>query len=141
MASSLATLCTTLFNSNNDWRQRLLREWPIIVGILHTRMRLEKIVKDTLIIGVYEVHWMQELYMLSSMIIDTINNKLGESCIAKLHFRLVEKKELVTKTNKTQVDRAIKQRPLAVAQVECLQRLKDQQLRELLIQLWHRCTP
>ncbi len=87
---NLNHLLSNVLGSNNDWRFQLLRNWQSIVGSLETRIRLEKIYDATLVIGVYEAHWMQELFMLSKVLLDSINKNLDKPRITQLKFKLVE---------------------------------------------------
>lgn len=78
--------------AHDDWHWYLIQEWQSIVGGLHTKMRLEKILGTTLVIGVYDVHWMQELHLLSGTIRRTINAQLKQDAVEKLRFMLVARR-------------------------------------------------
>ena len=97
MAALLRDLVPQILQHNDEWRLTLLRHWNTIIGTLQTRVRLEKIYDDTLIIGVYESHWMHELHLFSSVLIDSINRYLGHERIAHLRFKLVEEKKQLSK--------------------------------------------
>ncbi len=94
MSKTIKDILSSLLTTNNDWRLFLLQNWPTIVGNLHEKMRLEKIHDTTLIIGVYDSHWMHELFALSRVILRTINSKLDAPHVQKLHFRLAQQKNL-----------------------------------------------
>lgn len=139
MAFSLQMLVANILEVDTDWRKQLVKEWRTIVGSLHARMRLERIVKDTVIIGVYEVHWMQELYMISGMILDAINQKLGGQYVAKVRFVVADKardhqKKIVILSKKSE-----NKKPLAAPQEAILKKIHDQKLQDVLSQLWYRC--
>ncbi len=75
----------------------LLSQWSAILGSLTTKVRLEKIQDDTLTLGVYDACWMQELYLLSPLLITTINQNLDQPRIKHLRFkRSVAKKDANT---------------------------------------------
>ncbi len=93
MAVALRDVIPLVLEKQHDWRVGLARDWHLIVGTLATRTCLEKIYDDTVIIGVYESHWMQELYLLSSDIKDSINSTLKVSRINHIRFKLVEEKK------------------------------------------------
>jgi hypothetical protein len=76
---------------SSDWRFNLLKNWREILGPLHEHMRIERIENDFLIIGVYDAHWMQELYLLSKNLLKTINDSLEKNSIKRLNFKLVKK--------------------------------------------------
>jgi hypothetical protein len=72
---------------NEQWKFQLLSEWEIIVGNLADKMRLEKIDGDTLIIGVYQASWLQELYLLSHVLLQSINTQLKHPHVRYLRFK------------------------------------------------------
>jgi len=72
---------------NEQWKFQLLSEWGNIVGNLADKMRLEKIDGDTLIIGVYQASWLQELYLLSHVLLQSINTQLKHPHVRNLRFK------------------------------------------------------
>ena len=141
MAVSLQCLMTQFLSDNDDWRKQLTRDWANIVGGLHTKMRLEKIMHDTVVIGVYELHWMQELFMISSMIMDTMNQKLGGPHVTKLRFVVAGSKNdgTLRKRGSPRHHVRAERKPLAVHQKKVLEAIEDEQLRAALERLWYRC--
>lgn len=142
MAVLLKDIVPSLFAQKNDWRTTLLARWDEIVGSLKTRIRLEKIYDDTLIIGVFESHWLQELHLLSQVLIDSINQLLSEPHIKHLRFKLVESKKVnIGKKMKLQPSKKSKnvQVTLSAQQTKALHALSDKQLRDALIRFWARC--
>ncbi len=140
MAVLLKDLVPRIVNGTNDWRAVLLKNWPTIVGSLATRVRLEKISQDMIIIGVYESHWMQELYLLSPVLIDSVNDFLGKPYIKQARFKLVEEKVAPThfraREKKNIVQREV---VLTTAQKGALEKIMDPQLRDALIGFWGKC--
>ncbi|MGC2310996.1 MAG: DUF721 domain-containing protein [Candidatus Babeliaceae bacterium] len=96
MTKLLKNIIPTLF-PQHDWRWRLLTHWQEVVGPLHTHMRLEKIDNDIVFIGVYDSHWMQELFMLSRDLLHTMNAKLDKPHINHLRFSLVDQRSVKNK--------------------------------------------
>jgi hypothetical protein len=139
MAFSLQTLVAGMLGGDDDWRKRLVKEWPTMVGDLHTRMRFEKISHDVLVIGVYDIHWMHELYMMSPMILQAINEKLGGNFVAKIRFSVVNKTDRFRKVFDGASESYIFEKPLAERQQKILSTVKDQQLQDALSKLWQRC--
>lgn len=142
MVMLIKEIMPSLLGMPSDWHAALLGQWDTIVGSLKTRVRLEKIQEDTLIIGVYEAHWMQELYVLSQVLIDSINQFLGEPRIKKLRFKLVEERKFKTKKKtgynlKKKSNAAI---VLTAEQSKALKDIVDDQLKDALIQFWARCA-
>lgn len=140
MAFSLNSVLVNMLAPEVDWRRRLIKEWTSMVGSLHVRMRLERVVHDTIIIGVYEVHWMQELYMVSDMIRSALNDKLGGEYIAKVRFVIADARSITTKKQPVVAcHQSIVEKPLQNAQKALLKKIEDKKLQEALSQLWYRC--
>lgn len=140
MAVALKDVIPLVLEKQHDWRVALARDWHSIVGTLATRTCLEKIYDDTVMIGVYESHWMQELYLLSSDIKDSINRTLPVPRIKHIRFKLVEER---TRTQRRLLPKKIK-RPetvsLSSSQTQALARITDEGLKQALTDFWGRCT-
>jgi predicted nucleic acid-binding Zn ribbon protein len=87
MAADLKNLLQTLINPQNNWKTDLLYRWHDIIGSLHSKVRIEKIHDDVLILGVSHSCWMQELYLLSPLLLKTINEKLDQPYIKQIRFK------------------------------------------------------
>ena len=127
------------FAAPDDWRFFLLSNWPTVVGNLHTKMRLEKIQDDMLVIGVYNMHWMHELFMLSRSIIKTINAKLDQPYVTKVRFVIAEPRE--QQKAKKIMKTSIPERSYTLSQRErkVLDGVKDTELQEALKNFLVRC--
>jgi hypothetical protein len=125
--------------SQDGWQMKLTRQWNEAVGPLNTRIRLEKIYEDTLVVGVYEQHWMQELYLLSPLLKDSINKFLGEQCIEHLRFVLVEDKQKTPRKPKPKLLVRPKTIMLSSGQKKVLSEINDEEFRNMLIDYWGRC--
>lgn len=129
---SLKSFLDASFINSNSWQFKLASQWSCLVGNLANIMSLEKIYGTTIIVGVYEQSWMHELYMLSSMIIKTINENLEGSKIDKIQFKLATRKKNIEskKMNISQINTMVvslnKQEELALS---CI---KDVELRQSL---------
>ncbi len=138
----MALLLKNLLNQileKDDWRLNLARQWDQVVGSLKTRIRLEKIYNDTLVIGVYEYHWMQELYLLSPELRQKVNHFLQEDRITHIRFKLVEeKKRAPSKPPPAPLVRPEKI-VLTSSQKKALKCIEDNHLKESLIDFWGRC--
>jgi hypothetical protein len=134
MAQPLKFAVEKFFDNYTDWRFTLLKNWQTVIGPLHIHMRLERIENDTLIIGVYDVHWMHELYMLTRTIIRTVNQGLGGSHVRHLRFKLVERgQDKSRKKNTSNLSGSASHiRSLTPREQTTLERIKDPQLKELL---------
>ena len=129
---------TLLLVNNEDWKSKLIREWAQIVGNLHTKMCLEKIEGAVLKIGVYDSHWIHELFMLAPMIVRTINTALGGSYVVSVRFGVKEKKRVVALYD---VEQQVVQQPieLTLQQQQMLSNITDNELRLSLEQFLKRC--
>ncbi|BDC34924.1 hypothetical protein Noda2021_08820 [Candidatus Dependentiae bacterium Noda2021] len=78
MTTPIKNILNTLFDNNNTWQLRLLANWDDIIGHMQTKVQLLKILDDTLILGVVDACWMQELFLLSNLLIKTINQNLDQ---------------------------------------------------------------
>lgn len=137
MAMAVKDLIPKLLNQKLDWQLQLMQQWPSIVGSLQTRIRLEKFYDSTLVIGVYESHWMQELYLLSSVILDGVNDFLGERRIEAVRFVLVEERpKPVRWMHRAKQFHAIQQNDCALSekQTKALQDIRDEDLKIALMQ-------
>ncbi len=139
MAVLLKDLVPLVMSAKDDWRASLLKNWNEIIGSLKTRIRLEKVTGDMIIIGVYESHWMQELYLLSSVLIDSVNDFLGKPYIKQIRFKLVEERTVPrfnTYEKKKFVQREI---TLTTEQKKALEKITDFQLQNALVEFWGKC--
>ena len=140
MFRSLKVLLSSSFKTPNAWKTKLLADWPEIVGNLHDKMTLEKVYEDTLIIGVYEACWLQELYMLSSVLIKTINEHLDIPHIKKIRFKHASRK--VEKKIKVKIKEPTTPRikiTLNSMEAQALLKIKDEEMRSALHLFLSRC--
>ena len=97
MIPQLKQVIHTLLDPSKDWRFYLLTHWNAIMGSLAARVRLEKIEltqeQAVLFLGVYESVWLQELHMLSAVLIRSINSTLGQPYIKQVRLSLVIKQQ------------------------------------------------
>jgi hypothetical protein len=68
-----------LVRAQQDWQLKLRAEWATIMGDLSRRARLERINDTTVVIGVYDSHWMHELHALSRMMLQRMNSALSSA--------------------------------------------------------------
>ena len=70
---ALGKIIHTMLGCSRNWKFQLVTNWPTIVGSLAARMHIEKIEHDSIIIGVCDSAWLQELYLLSDVLLQKIN--------------------------------------------------------------------
>lgn len=141
MTQSLKDLLAAIAVEKQDWRWLLLNNWQQIMGPLHEQVRLEKVEEATLILGVYQSSWLQELYLLTPMLIKTINEHLGHDHIQNIKFRASVKKAVMQKNVRPRTYRPIMPRELTRYETTALAKVEDEQLRSLLQTFLWRCTP
>jgi hypothetical protein len=91
MPKLLKNILPALFPAH-DWKWQLFKQWKEVVGPLHLHMRLERVDHDIVFIGVYDSHWMQELFMLSHDLRHSMNAKLDKPYINHIHFSLIARR-------------------------------------------------
>ena len=110
-----------------------------INGSLHSKVRIEKIYDDTLILGVFHSCWMQELYLLSPLLIKTINEKLDQPYIKQIRFKHIGIKELQKKNYHHGVAKKKKHVELTKEDESTLAKIADPALRDVLKAFRMRC--
>lgn len=132
-------LLHNVFNYQHNWKIQLLKNWPDILGNLSTKVHLEKINDDSLVLGVADSCWLQELYMLSPLLLRTINKKLDEPRIKSLRFKKVGiKKETKNKAIKRKKAPFIAP-PLTSKEQKALANIKDPDLHREIQAFLRRC--
>ena len=139
MALYLKELLHAIIHPEKNWKTDLLYRWRDIIGSLNSKVRIEKIYDDTLILGVFHSCWMQELYLLSPLLIKTINEKLDQPYIKQIRFKHVGLKEL--QKNKAQYSPTKKKKDVQLTKEdECtLAKIADPALRSALKAFRIRC--
>jgi hypothetical protein len=138
MPKHVHTFLSSLLPKQENWKVQLLSNWQSIMGNLHTKVQLEKIYEDTLVLGVHNSAWLQELYLLSPMLLSTINQKLDQPRIKHLRFKqagtrleAIKKGDLKTNQRREVI--------LNADEHAALNKMKDPQLREALKAFLIRC--
>jgi len=140
MFKSVKTLLKGSFSLNtNSWKTKLLTEWPTIVGNLHDKITLEKIHEDTVIIGVYDASWLHELYMLSAVLLKTLNSHLDKPYIKKIRLKHATKNTIKTPKQKQKAPLERKKATLNALESHALLKIKDKDMREALHSFLSRC--
>ncbi len=129
------------FFKNDTWKVHLLAQWPHIVGNLADKMRIEEIKEDTIIIGVFQSSWLQELYSLSPVIKKIINEALKEQRIKTIRFKYATPRESKTQHVVLQQSEVAAMPPIILTNKEkqALSRIKDKELSDVLHAFLSRC--
>lgn len=139
MTTPIKNILDTLFDNQDKWQLQLLANWDKILGHLKTKVQLVKILDDTLVLGVSDPCWMQELFLLSSLLIKTINQNLDQPRIKYLRFKTIGIKKHKKKERISQVQEIPKEVLLSTKEERALTQIGDQALKEVLKQYLIRC--
>lgn len=123
---------------HETWKLTLIKNWPMIIGSLHEKVSLQKIQATCVVLGVYDSSWIQELYLLSKLILKKINSHLDSPRILTLRFQCIEKKEIPVKKNSRPlfIKKNIELKP---QESQALLKIKDAQLSDALQGFLERC--
>ncbi len=138
MAHTIEQLLDKILASDESWHHMLIRNWHTVIGALHNKVQLEKIEDDMLFLGVYDACWMQELYLLTPLLLRTINQKLDRPRIKQLRFKMVGKQK-AKKITSSAPPKAEKVVVLNRRELEALKNVDDPQLQEALKRFLIRC--
>ncbi|MCK5633099.1 DUF721 domain-containing protein [bacterium] len=139
MAQSLKNLLPSVLKQEGSWKINLLKNWPTILGNLKTKVLLEKIQDSTLVLSVNDSCWLQELYLLSPILLKTINEKLDRPRIKRLRFKQAGIKKVKTKQATRKKIKPCKPVELSSKENKALQTIDDPQLQKALKQFLVRC--
>ncbi len=139
MAQPIKNLLTTLIKPKHSWHIQLLSSWDSTLGKLSSKVRLEKIDDDTLVLGVYDSCWMQELYLMTPMLIATINKKLDQPYIKHLRFKRVVARKHTPQPVVLTLPPNHQEVTLKPTEYAALEKIKDPQLSMALQQFLIRC--
>lgn len=134
----ITQLLDTVFKQNADWKIYLMAHWPKIIGNLAPYVTLEKVLDETIILGVKDSTWMQELYMLSHVLLNKINQSLEQPHIKHIKLRQssYKKKYIPHKTRKKQTEYIHK---LTFKEKKALEKIHDQELNKALEKFLIKC--
>ena len=141
MAQHIKNLLGSLLDFKGiHWHMSLIQQWPILIGALHNRVHIQRIQQDVLILGVYETHWIQELFLLSHEIIESVNTFLKEPKIRQVRFVVIEKRQTLQKITGKSRAQEKHASSLTNKQKDALLQIQDDQLKVALTDFWQRCT-
>ena len=126
-------------NADADWKLSLIKNWPEIIGSLGNKVSLEKVLEDTVVLAVYDSCWMQELYLLSPVLINSINKKLDQPRIKQVRFKQAGKKKEKKAPVKPEPVKPHREITLSSREITALNDVKDPSLREALKAFRIRC--
>lgn len=130
-----------------SWKIHLIKNWPTIMGNLHEKISLQKIHSNCVVIGVYDSSWMQELYLLSKLILKKINDHLDRPRIETLRFVCIESSAVKNALDKKNLTDSIKNRSIRPEKIfslkphelVALEKIRDPQLSQALQGFLKKC--
>lgn len=139
MAHRIKNILRSVLKTGNSWKIDLLHNWPEIIGDLGSKVQLEKINGTTLVLSVADACWLQELYLLSPILLKAINEKLDHPRIKHLRFKQAGTKK-VTRTQQAHTrKKQLKNVTLSQRERAALAKINDPQLSSALKRFLVRC--
>lgn len=126
-------------NSHQNWKFQLMNEWTAIMGSLVGKVSIYKIYNNSIILGVSDSGWMQELYLLSNLIKQKINAVLDRPRIETIRFHYVTKQTCKKPDTIVTTEIIAKERSLTTREKKALDKITDPELSEVLIRLLQKC--
>ena len=124
---------------SHKWELQLVQKWPTIIGDLQQHVHIEKMHDNTIVLGVYDSSWLQELYMLSPLLLKKINTNLTNHTIHYLRFKQTTKKYIRHKEKSFHSNQTEKPATLSIHHEKALTNINDDDLRTMLIRFLARC--
>ena len=120
------------------WKLQLMQQWSTIMGSLAERVSIAKIEQDTITLSACDASWMHELYMLSGLIKQKINQALGAPYITNIRFKqtITQKKEHTKYVSLGQPETV---RMLTTREIKALQKITDEELSHAMKGFLYRC--
>ena len=94
MVKRISEVITGFVYQNSAWKTRLFNNWDNIIGPLKDRVRIEKIDRNVLILGVVHPAWAQELHFMSDLLKSKINALFDEDYIHTIRFRVITREKI-----------------------------------------------
>jgi len=138
MTKALHELVATCLPTDN-WRFTLMKEWPTIFGPFSNRVSFEAVHDETIVLGVSDACLMQELYLLSPLIVSTIQKTIGNMTIKKVRLKRTEVVTHQKQHTKMAQQNAKKPISLTRAELHALECIADAELKEALRRYCIRC--
>ena len=139
MSIHIKTLLKPFIKNQTDWKLKLLEQWESIMGKLAQHATVEKIYQDTIIIGVYDSCWLQELYLLSPTLLRTINQHLDQPRLKQIRFKHTKRTAHVKKNSEEKKEVVHQEVVLNSMEQTALKRIEDPTLKQALKSFLVRC--
>ncbi len=138
--TQIGSILNGVLKRTADWKMRVISEWPTIMGPLASRISVEKIEGDAIFVRVCNSTWMQELYLLSDLLLNKINQTLPQPYIKKIRFKHAIPLTIKTTSTTHTITHKTRARPqLNQQEKRALNAIVDTDLRTALEQFLTRC--
>ncbi len=139
MIKNIKDLLSSMLQDKDNWKIQLLSSWQTIFGDLSDKVHLEKIQEDTLVLGVLDSCWLQELYLLTPVLLKAINKTLDQPRIKHLRFKTIGIKKAKSQSLPKKMVMNKQEKIFSLAERTALQKLKDPELSNVLKEYLLRC--
>jgi hypothetical protein len=140
MSKKIHTILHSLFDKQkNNWKTDLLKNWYTILGSINTKVHLEKIYNDSLVLAVQDACWLQELYLLTPTLIKTINQSLDQPRIKSLRFKQASVKKKASPPQTFKKRKPVVSVTYTAREQRALNSIKDKPFHDALRQYLIRC--
>ena len=126
-------------NSSKNWKFQLMNQWATIMGSLASKVSIYKIYNDSIVLGVSDSGWMQELYLLSNLIKQKINAALDKPRIVTIRFQFVTNNSHAKINNSPEQTPIEPDRLLTSKEKKALEKINDSELLQALTRLLQKC--
>lgn len=126
-------------NQEHYWKFLIMSKWTEIMGSLAGKVSIHKIHQNTVILGVCDSSWMQELHLLSELIKEKINQILGDNRIESIKLKYVAPTKKTTQKKAASAQQPCVDRTLTKQELEALEKIEDKELSQALIGFLKKC--
>jgi hypothetical protein len=146
MAKTIKLMLREIIVPEHAWKVTILNNWESVIGELKTKVFIEVILDEQVILGVTHPALAQELLFLSPLIKQKINALFTQERIKKIGFRVIQKRPIGSECfiEQRNYDNCLKKEissiyPLTIRQHEVLALLKDPDLKASCEKFFKRC--
>jgi len=122
-----------------NWKSNIMQNWGEIIGSLASKVFIERIYQDTIILAVTDSCWMQELHLLSELIKTKINQTLSEPRIKTIRFKYSTKKNSSVQKIRVNTPISFIPKQLTPQEQQALSHIQDQELSQALTRFLQKC--
>lgn len=122
-----------------NWKSSIMENWSEIIGSLASKVFIERIYQDTIILAVTDSCWMQELHLLSELIKTKINSALSQPRIKTIRFKYSTKKIMTQPKISVNEPLPFIPKPLSPQEQQALTCIQDQELSQALTRFLQKC--